>query len=312
MKKSSKFLIAGFLAGIFFTTPFQAAALGLGMAENFNTFIFGNFVGSSDTEGRLAVGGDATLLNYSVGDKLAPDAYQDTLIVGGDLTANYGRVYYGNALVGGTASIQQTSGYADNAVIEGATIPIDFAAEAAYLKSKAVDLAKLDANGSVKSEWGALSLSGDGQSNVQVFNLEGKALLNANGFDLSNIADDATVIFNVSGDIAGLTNMSLNALLPYRDKVLFNFYEASSLTLSGISVEGSVLAPFAEVENPQGVIQGTIVAASWDGAMQQNHVTFTGDLPDSGVSVPVPESSTLLLLAAGMFALLSYAGKVKK
>jgi hypothetical protein len=66
--------------------------------------------------------------------------------------------------------------------------------------------------------------------------------------------------------------------------------QATTLTLSGISVEGSILAPFAHVDNPQGVILGTIIAASWNGPMQQNHQPFTGDLP---CEEPEPGSITV-------------------
>lgn len=270
----------------------------LGTAGDYNSFIFNDFTGSSDTEGRLAVGGNATLRNYSVGDKLAYDANAEVLVVGGDLTADYGRVY-GKALVGGSASVVQSHGYADGGIVEGASLPIDFSAEQAYLTALSLQLAELDANGAINSQWGGLYLSGDGASDLQVFNLDGNTLLNAHTFALSNVAADATLIFNVSGDIAGLTNMSLESLLPSRNKVLFNFYEASSLTLSGIAVEGSILAPLAHIANPQGVINGTVIASSWDGPMQQNHQPFTGELP----LFEVPAPATALLLGFALLAL---------
>jgi hypothetical protein len=43
-------------------------------------------------------------------------------------------------------------------------------------------------------------------------------------------------------------------------------------------VQGSVLAPLADLENPAGVIYGHLYANSWNGPMQINSVPFVGDL----------------------------------
>ncbi|UPW18990.1 choice-of-anchor A family protein [Agarivorans sp. TSD2052] len=270
----------------------------LGLAGNYNTFIFNDFSGSSDTEGRLAVGGNAHLQNYSVGDKLGTSSDQVVLTVAGNLQADYGRVY-GAAEVGGSANVTQAHGYADGGISENSHIAIDFAAEHTYLNGVSNQLSSLSSNGNVLQQWGGLYLSGDGQSQQQVFELDGNDLLNAHTFEVSNLADDAEIIFNISGGSAGLSNMSMASLLPSRDKVLFNFYEATELLLSGISVEGSILAPLANVQDPQGVINGTVIAASWDGAMQQNHVPYTATPPPSSV----PEPGSALLFAAAIFLL---------
>jgi choice-of-anchor A domain-containing protein len=61
--------------------------------------------------------------------------------------------------------------------------------------------------------WGGAYLSGDGTSALQVFSLNGQDILNAHTFDVQNIAPGATVVFNISGATAGLTNMSLSSNL---------------------------------------------------------------------------------------------------
>ena len=97
----------------------------------------------------------------------------------------------------------------------------------------------------------------------QVFNIDGADLLSSWGIaSISGIPADATVVINVSGKDAGMVNANFNALVPIRNKVLFNFYEADTLTFKGVGVEGSVLAPYADVVDPQGVINGTIIAKS--------------------------------------------------
>lgn len=296
--KKTIFLIL-FVLALFAVMPFSAYAIpvSLGTAGEFNTFIFNDFTGSSDTEGRLAVGGNASLSSYSVGDKLEPGQHEDILIVGEDLTVSGGRVYFGNIVVGGEANMP---GYdvADGELLTNQDeLPIDFAAEEAYIKSLSAELSQESGNGNVEKQWGGIYLTGNGTDDTQIFNLDGSDLLAAHTFQASNINEDATVIFNVSGDLAGLTNMSMNSLLPIRNNVLFNFYEATSLTLGGISVEGSILAPFANVINPMGVINGTIIANSWNGSMQQNHQPFNSTDDNSS---PAPEPGTVFLFISGI------------
>ncbi len=274
--------------------PMLAGASALGTAGEFNTFIFGDYACTSDAEGRVAVGGNMRVGSYSVADKLTPAEVakynSDMLIVGGNLTFTSGRVYYGNIIVGGSASLGHAN-VADGSVFEGvAPLPVDFAAEEAYLKALSLKLSEQPSTGRVRNQWGNLKLSGDGQSDLQVFYLKGKDVLNAWGFSLQSVPQGATVLINISGRSAGLTNMNLESIAPFQKKILFNFYEATNLKLGGIAVRGSILAPLASVNNPMGVIWGTIIAASWNGAMQQNHVPFTGELPQPAPVTP-PEAT---------------------
>ncbi len=284
--------------------PCLAISIDLSVAGSYNSFIFGDFTAnSSDTEGRLAVGGNAYLNHYSVGDKLDPSTAGDVLVVGGDLTYEEGRVYYGDVRVGGSAagvsaSVRSGIDHDGATLTEGGDLPFDFTAEQAYLTGLSAELSGLTANGSSYMQWGGLNLTGDKTSDLQIFNLDGLDLLDAHtfNFDTAGIADGATVVFNVSGTTAGLTNMDLGALKNISSNVLFNFYEAETLQLSGIGVEGSILAPLAYVDNPMGVIEGTIIAESWNGMMQQNHNPFT---PYN----PTPEPATLFLLGFGVIGL---------
>lgn len=283
-----------------------ATPIDLSVAGNYNTFIFDDFnAPSSDTEGRLAVGGNAVLANYSVGDKLT-SSDDPVLVVGGDLTYKSGRVYNGDVMVGGsTGNVDQSVLYGlehDNAeLIEGDVgVLVNFKEEEAYLTGFSTKISELEATGKSTMKWGGMNLSGDGKSDLQVFNLKGNELLKAHTFnlDMSSIPKDATVLFNISGKNAGLTNMSMSQLQSISDHVLFNFFEADELKLAGIGVEGSILAPFAHVGNPMGVINGTIIAKSWDGMMQQNHNPFTSN---SGTA-SVPEPTALFLLGSGLIA----------
>ena len=174
-------------------------------------------------------------------------------------------------------------------------------AEKTKYTNMANSLSALAATGTANSLWGGLHMAGDGTSGTQIFNLDGTTLLNSHTFalDTTGFTQDTTIIFNVSGQMAGLTNMNMDILQSFADKVLFNFYEATSLTLQGIGVWGSVLAPMADINNPQGVLHGTLIANSFDGPMQLNHVPFEGNLP-----TPIPGS--VFLLGSGLVGLLGW------
>jgi hypothetical protein len=89
----------------------------------------------------------------------------------------------------------------------------------------------------------------------------------------------------------------------HNNHVLFNFIDATSLTFSGIGMEGSVLAPDAEINGQSGVIWGQVIGASWFGNMQINQVYYDGYMPALGnprdnVAAPVLATVALLLPAS--------------
>ncbi|MFI5007642.1 MAG: choice-of-anchor A family protein, partial [Solirubrobacterales bacterium] len=256
-------------------------SLDLGAARRFGGFFFEAFSSTaSDIQGRLAAGSHVNVNHYSIANKLSPAASGPSLVVGGDLTFPDGRVYSGDIVVAGSAAgLGQPvrAGLGSNqSVREFADLPFDFAQERARIEQTSQALAALPANGTFRWEYGGLYLRGDCHSPAQVFTLSGQQVLDAHTFQVECIPTGATVIFNVSGVQAGLTNMSLESLAGYQATTLFNFHQAQTLTLAGVNVRGSVLAPQAHVAQPQGVVNGTVIARSWNGPMQLNHVPFKG------------------------------------
>jgi choice-of-anchor A domain-containing protein len=291
------YILFSLLALILAASPARAAYIDLGVAGEYNAFILGDYTNASDTQGRLAVGGNADLYNYSVGHYLPPGSTGNALVVGGDLNYQGGEVQNGDVTVGGNSSGAFT--VRDGNLYANALLPFDFDAAATYLKNLSLSLGTIEANGGVVYEYGGMHLHGDGASSFQVFNVDGTDLLNANGLTIDQIADGATILINVVGNVSGLTNMSMNGLAPYNGNILFNFYGATDLTLSGIGVEGSILAPFADLINPQGQINGTLIAASFNGSMEQHYVPFDG-------GTPVPEPGTFLITGAGLLGLAGF------
>jgi hypothetical protein len=67
----------------------------IGLFTDFNVLVLGNFSASnSDVQGRLGAGGNISLNNYSVGDRLTGDLVGgDTLVAGGYFSFPCGGVF---------------------------------------------------------------------------------------------------------------------------------------------------------------------------------------------------------------------------
>ena len=68
-------------------------------------------------------------------------------------------------------------------------------------------------------------------------------VLDAHTFQVDGIPAGATVLFNITGSKAGLTDMSLTSLVPHRERVLFNFPQATTLSFAAFRSRAASLAP---------------------------------------------------------------------
>lgn len=188
------------------------------------------------------------------------------------------------------------------------------------LSDKATDLASqlyadtlwfssLAGNGSVLADGGNKSLNYTGSDDLAVFNLDGASLFAQNSNWSLNAGDAQTVVINVSGSSisnAGGVNMNngfaawSNAGNPGASNILWNFYEATSIDFGSMRVNGSVLAPYADIVMYND-FDGVVAAKSYTGSGQVHDFLFNWTPP----TVKVPEPSTLLLflMALGLIGL---------
>ncbi len=273
--------------------PVEPVAIDLGDWQSFNAVSFGDYVDGTDIAGKLAVAGDVTLDSFSVG---AGTTGGDVLIAGGDMALSYGTVH-GNAAYGGAYSAD-TVGYTHGGAPRSDS-PLDFTALELQAQAAAATLAALEDRGSsVIQPWGAIELTGsDDTLNVFSFSCEELALAPSLSIDAPA---DSTVIVNITGETCSLDNLSLALTDVDRTDVLYNFYQATALTIENVSVQGTVLAPYAATTFNNGDFDGTLVAADLAGDGEFHDFPFdaqivycpTGDTGDSSCEVTWTETGS--------------------
>ena len=84
-------------------------AFNFGLANDYNVFVFGNMnMSNTDAEGRVAVGGNATLTNYGVGAGITPLPPANTdpsFVVGGNINVTGGSNASGNTVIDPTGTV---------------------------------------------------------------------------------------------------------------------------------------------------------------------------------------------------------------
>ena len=307
-----------------------AISIDLGPASGYNLFIKGNFTQpGADSQGKIAIGGNANIGQYDVGVNYEPNThrdgiqfnqtgqYDDVLVVGGNLTTTqwaWGNIK-GNLVLGG----ELTAGSSTNAV-KGTTTkgtPIDFDGAFAQFTALSQELATHDNTGGLDFKYNNwLILDGSAESNLYFANITGDMLASATDMTATGLKQDDTLVINVSGKYINFDSLNygqrenFGALDMSPSNILYNFFEAESITFSG-GIKGNFLAPNADFTFLQGDLSGQVIAESWTGGWgaQANlwNGYFNPYIDDTPPTIPpvvsVSEPSPLLLLLGGVLAL---------
>jgi choice-of-anchor A domain-containing protein len=207
----------------------------------------------ADTEGNMYVGGNLTATStYSVGAKdVGVDCSKYALVVGGNATNV--KVVNGKGAVGGTVSGSSEApdcGW----LARGSTLPVDFATLEVQVEALSIKMSQLPVTNCTVSKNAA-------NETVLTATDPKLSVCKIDVSQLTNIHVDykagSAVIVNVSGTTVSNWNGSvfLNGNANDSDQatnVVWNFYEATSITFGGIAVQGSVLAPLATIESGSG------------------------------------------------------------
>jgi choice-of-anchor A domain-containing protein len=312
-------------------TAAHAGTSSLGLDSGLGLLSFSDLVVTgSSVNGSVAVGGNATVSNYSIN----PAAGSNGLVVAGNLDFKSGSIG-GGTRVGGNATTSYSGSFGGSVAVGGAlnagaglsvgggntttvwgavngvqpwyptvtagagsfSLGFDFAAEQARLGSLSLQLDQQATTGTPLEQWGTLIFDA---SNLTTAVFDISAADASKNMQINGLAAGASVIINVLGSSVdfgnhGYTNFGSG-------QVLFNLPEATSITFNG-GTTASFLAPLATVQSGWGSIAGQVVVDSWLSSVSINATAFNGTLP---IATAVPEPQSWALMLGGLFAIAAF------
>ncbi len=253
------------------------SATNLGGAQGYNAFVFNNYVGfNTDAQGKVAVGDNATLTNFGVAQNGPNYAGTDSLVVGNNLKYTNGKVFSGDAAYGNTGTL--THVYFGNGYALQQSNVVSFSSVQTDLDAKSTAWGSYGTNGgTISNNWGNLVLTGT-NAQIDVFDLTAAQLSSIYSITI-NAPAGATVLINVSGTTVNLQNLGISIQGTNQSDVLWNFYQATTVNISGVGVQGSILAPLAQVNFNNGSLNGTLIADNLCGNGQLDYSQVCIDIP---------------------------------
>lgn len=335
-KKTGISAVMALLASLACGSALALPTLDFGLAKNYSGFFFGDVSGAADVEGRLAVGGNLTR-GFDIGYRNAYNSSEPTLVVKGNVSMNSewggktGSIYNGpnyktdtNASIGPSTAPWVTGKTAMGQIVYGGSLDavswqygsasknanyLDFDAAKTQLSGLSSQWAGQAHNGSWLAKDGGLTLTGDGVSDVQVFNLGN--LGNIGNLSLKNVKAGAHIVINssasqvsFSGFLGGDKVNSNDAPAQHRDRLVFNLSNATQVSVNSF-LNGSVLAVNAAVSGT-GHLEGTLIAQSL--GLTPNGAKLELGYEPFVPTTPVPEPQTYAMLLAGL-SVLGFLGR---
>jgi choice-of-anchor A domain-containing protein len=247
---------------------------------DFNIVAFDGISGIPDAHGAIAAGGDITLQSFSINQVSQRPI---GIVVGGTLQATNGTIVGDLAHAETPAELQSVT----LTGLQHPSLPIDFAALEQGLVSMSQGLAALEPTGNMSLTFTHLELSG-AQPDLNVFAVDAGTLSQARSIHVAAPVGAAALV-NVSGADVSVTNTQMTLSGVTRSALLWNFSEASELSMSSVSFQGSALAPHAAATANSGNFEGTLVASSVLGNMQFHDFPLNawesfGGSPGSGLT----------------------------
>jgi len=197
------------------------------------------------------------------------------------LFALNGQVEVGDVYYGGTFNNDPTFQAGAGCGVYN-SVPIDFGASEQYLQALSLSVSNLQPTGTVANNYGSIVFTGTNSPTMEVFSIASSDLCPSYGFTITGVQPTAAIFINVAGTSASCGQFGMSGYSP--NQAVFNFFEATSLSIYNIQWQGSILAPLAAVTNSNGgAIDGQVFAASvseTNNCIQINWYPFSGCIHD--------------------------------
>jgi len=268
-----------------------------GIVSKFNAFFFGDFTGySSDVQGRLAAKGTVNISggyqsnafvydavshqqqsNFGCEESKLKDDFKYAIVAGTINFKDGGEISNGGIAYTNSASLP---GYITDS-IKNKKCPnekkevINFDTEKENMIKISNKLTNFGENCKKTHQWGKLTVDlvqGQKTCYVTIDDLSqiNNIVINENG------TKDVTIVFNIKGEHVTFTNFDIFNLNKYATRILWNAPNATKLTIQNFRIQGTLLAPNADIEGNNSNIQGQIIGKSLKGNMQMDWVPFYG------------------------------------
>ena len=190
------------------------------------------------------------------------------------------------------------------------SVPLDVFGSSTDITNASTSLSALSGATNVTSAGGTINItlnnSGLNVINLSVTNgatITGINITNANGVTPTGL------IINVAGNNLNFNGGSFSLGSLANTQVLFNFGNATAISLQNLAFEGALLAPLATVNFSSGHIDGALIVNSYTGSAQVNYVGFNDPLPayaaaggSGGTVASTPEPGTIAPFVTGLIA----------
>ena len=285
--------------------PTECTTEVFGVASEFNGFFFGDFVGiSSDVQGRLAAKGNidisggyqngaynfdpvnhSTISNYDCNDGKVTGSLLYSIIAGGSVNyRDHGEILNGGVAYGNEVSLPH---YIQEALdLKHCPVDkkrlIDFDKEKDRLTTLSENLGDVDENAKLTNEWGKLIID----------LVPGQKLYTINADQISQYwdievrdngvnTDEIAIVLNFTGSTIVLKDFNVSSLNKYATKTIWNAPNAKNIKIENFRIQGTLLAPNADIDGNNANIQGHMIANNFKGNLQIDWVPFLGCIDTS-------------------------------